>query len=129
MSFRKHIEKEFLVCISTFSPRPRIGLYSSLGSKAKRFVYRYDGSFVTSIVQLDVKTSVPALSQKEVCLLSHVPSIFKTDHNLTDKRKEMTCPNVHCPWRDLNVDMGHLESTGIARRKLLRLNTCSDSQP
>ena len=77
LSFRKHIENEFLVCISSFSPCPDIGLYSSLGSKAKRFVYRYDASFVTSIVQLDVRTSVPALCQKEVCLLFHFPPSSK----------------------------------------------------
>lgn len=72
---------------------------------------------------------MPALPQKEVCLLSRVLSIFKTDHSLTDKRKEMTCPNVHCPWRNLNVEMRHVESTVIARRKLLQLNTFSDLQP
>lgn len=109
LSFRKHTENEYLVCISAFSPCLNIGLYSSLGSKANRFAYRYGESFVTSIVQLDVRT-VPALCQKEVCLFSHFPSIFKTNHkvSLIKGKKWPNHINVHCTWRDLNLEMGHL---------------------
>lgn len=103
VELQKRIENEFLVCISTFSPRPGIGLSRSLGSKAKRFIYRYDGSFVTSIVQLDIRTiSASPFSKRSLSSLSRSLHL-QNQANLSDKRKEMTCPNVHCPWRDLNV--------------------------
>lgn len=95
LSFRKHTENEILVCISAFSPSPYIGLYSSLGSKATRFVYTCGGSFVTSVVQPDVRTQTPVVSQKALHIPSHIPSIFKTHHDLSNKWKEMTHPHEH----------------------------------